>query len=108
MNDSAWVRSELVLKVRFQHFGQYAPLMGTGEWVTSTAREWQLTFPVGLLGAYNLENIYAAPAMRGLQNDIWVHANLFPDPAFGQRLVRLKEGRVLTGANASQLPLWNR
>ena len=51
--------------------------------VTSTAAEWQLTFPVGLLGAYNFEDVYAAPAVRGLQNNIWVHANLLSDPALG-------------------------
>ena len=74
--------------------------MAMDERVTSTALEWQLTVPVGLLGAYNLKNVYTAPTVRGLQNNIWVYANLLPDPALGQWLVRLKVGRALTGANA--------
>lgn len=78
------------------------------EWVTSIAGEWQRTVPVGLFGAYNFENIYAASAMRGLQNNIWVYANLTSNPTLGQWLVRLKLGRALTGANASQQLLWNR
>lgn len=82
--------------------------MEIDEWVTSIAREWEHTVPVGLFWAYNFENIYTASAMRGLQNNIWVYANLTSNPTLGQRLVRLKVGRALTGANASQQLLWNR
>lgn len=38
-----------------------------------------LTFPIGLLGSKHLQHVYAPPAVRSLQDDLGIHADLCAD-----------------------------
>lgn len=51
-------------------------------WMRGGAREKRkkpLTVPIGLFGRQHLQHVYAPPAVRSLQDDLGIHADLCTD-----------------------------